>query len=131
MCQVMGQGVEGGFGYGVNCDVWYGYVVSQIVVDVDDMFVIGYMYQCFLGGDDYFMDIDVDKCVNVCQCYGFQWIVVGYFGVVDQNVQFVEGLGCMGDGILNCLCVGVVGLYCFVVLIQGFYFIGDCLGFID
>ncbi len=37
----------------------------------------------------------------------------------------------MGDGILNRLRAGAVGLYRFAVPTQGLYFIGDRLGFID
>ena len=37
----------------------------------------------------------------------------------------------MGDGILNRLRAGAVGLYRFAVPTQGLYFIGDRLGLID
>ena len=89
------------------------------------------MHQRFLGGDDHPTDIDVDKRVNVRQRHGFQWTAAGYSGVVDQNVQPAEGPGRMGDGILNRLRAGAVGLYRFAVPTQRLYFIGDRLGFID
>ena len=72
------------------------------------------------GGDDHPTDIDVDKRVNVRQRHGFQWTAAGYSGVVDQNVQPAEGPGRMGDGILNRLRAGAVGLYRFAVPTRAF-----------
>ncbi|VEB06380.1 Uncharacterised protein [Klebsiella pneumoniae] len=76
--------------------------------------------------------IDVDKRVNVRQRHGFQWTAAGYSGVVDQNVQPAEGPGRMGDGILNRLRAGAVGLYRFrPYRPRAFISSGDRLGFID
>ncbi len=88
------------------------------------------MHQSLLNSDDHPSNIDIDQGVNVRQRHGLQRAAARDPGVVDQNVQPAEGARRMGDGILNGLCAGAVGLHRFTVPPKRLNFIGNRLGFV-
>ena len=128
--QAAGEGVKGRLGHRVNGNARHRHAVRQTAADVDDAPAVGHVHQRFLNGDHHAANVDVDQRIDVRQGHGLQRAAARDTRVVDQNVQPAKGTRRMGDGILNRLRAGAVGLNRFAVPPKRLNFIGDRLGFI-
>jgi len=64
-----------------------------------------------LGGEEERLDVEVEVLVDVLGRDGFQGKELVHAGVVDEDVDTTEGLGCCGDEFGDVSGIGEVGLH--------------------